>query len=194
MARVPKDLDIFLDGGCVRSIEHALKIAAAIADLIGHGAKVERILQCYGRWAKDVDHVVKIAFDTDGQQELLYIGGIPVPFGVDVVILRRAEMGKAGYVPSVHLDQGTRHSFLYSCLKRVDLRLNAIGSSAQTTLSANEWDDDALGSRLVIQWDRLCDQESQTERIDRRILRLQAEKFHGWTVHLEGPGGELTEC
>lgn len=194
MGRTPKDLDVFLDGGCIKGMEHGKSIGSVIAGILGHGAEVGRAIPCYGTWAADVDSVVKIAFPADQDQELLYLAGIPVPFSVDLVILRRKEMVKAGYAPSVHLDQNTRDTFLYACLRRVDLRLNAIGSSAQTTRSADQWDADALNSRLVIQWERQQDAEDKAAaRIDKRVIRLLADKYVGWTVHLEGPDGEISE-
>lgn len=182
-SRLPKDLDVFVDGALVDDRHHAQRLGEQLADYLGHGAVV-RTIPCYGTWAKDVDHVVKLEFPPDlaAGQEFLWMNKAPIPYGgVDIVVLRRSEWEK------VHAC-----SFLGAVCARVDTRLNCIGASAEAAGPAPyahpAWNDDVENSRIVVQAARASE---DLQRIQKRVTRLAAGKYAGWTLHKETEGGGL---
>lgn len=193
LGRAPKDLDVFLDGGAIRSVAHGSILAGIICAALGHGAYVIKTLKSYGTWAADVDYVLKIAFPIEEvQDEHLEIGGLPVPFEVDLIVLNRDRMQLQGYRPASHMTHGTRASFLSSVLGRMDLRLNAIGACATSTDCAAQWSDDALYERLVVQYARAGEDASRIQaRLD-RFSDPDTGKYAGWRVMWEGPDGDVS--
>lgn len=178
--REPKDLDIFLDGNYVPDLVHAAMIGNCIASVIGAGARVERTFASYGTWARDVEGVVGIE-----APEATFLDGCPIPQDVDIVVLRPSELARNGF-------DGSSKSFLTVTLKRVDLRLNAIGATPYETEAHPKWDEDLLRKRLVVQSARLQPgEEGDLPRITKRLARLASDKFKGFTIAYEGRSGEL---
>lgn len=191
LGRTPKDLDIFIDGGALARMDEAEHLAGVLSDYLGDGWRVDKTLPCYGNWAADLEKVVKI----EGPEEGAALAAQDTPVrSIDLIVLSRAEMEKAGYRPSTHMSNGVRASFLRAVLERVDLRLNAIGSTTTGTDCASQWNEDALNERLVVQAARLDGEDSEiASRILARIGRhTEPEgKYAGWTVHRELPDGSL---
>lgn len=178
--REPKDADLFLDSGFVRDEAHALEIGAQISDMFGHGAS-EKVINGYA-WTKDVAYIIKIEFPEGQTQKFYWLGNTPVPWAVDLVVLKRDELLKANYIP------GNEHSFLQAVISRVDTRINAIGATPLTSLTAGQWAEDAAQHRIVINSERYGE---DSKRIDTRVARLTAGKLKGWSVFHDGPNDEL---
>lgn len=183
LGRAPKDLDLFIDGGCVDEFCTPQLLGDTLAQALGHNARVEVLTFYRGAWAKDVDHVVKLEFSEEDtfDQSFLYINKAPIPWGgVDIVVLNREEWAKA-------LTPGG--SFLSAVCSRVDTRINSIGADYNGLKHAHPlWAEDAREMRLVVQRDRAA--EDMT-RIHKRISRLASTKYAGWTLHQETEGGGL---
>jgi hypothetical protein len=195
LGRTPKDLDVFLDGGCIRSSAHGNVLAGLICAAFGHGAYVLRTLKSYGTWAADVDYVIKIAFPEEDKEDEPHfdVSGIPIPYEVDVIVLNQGRMSGFGYRPAVHMTHGTKASFLAAVLARMDIRLNAIGACATSTDSAARWTDDALMERLVVQYARAGEDESRILARLNRFAAMDTGKYAGWRTMWEGPDGEASD-
>lgn len=195
LCRTPKDLDLFLDGGMVAGMDGAEELAATIANRL-IGASVGRSMPCYGKWAEDVTCVVAINVPTaDDKRKRMSLDNWPkgciVPStSIDLVILIRDRMVSEGYAPRMVNDTYNQEMFLKSVLRRVDLRLNAIGATPAFTLASPDWDKDAYYSRLVIQKARHAE---DAKRIGRRLERLTSEKFLDWSTFREREDGSLQD-
>lgn len=187
LARDPKDLDIFLDGGHVPSMEIAKQYALAVVSVI-KGARVAKMISGYGAWAEDIVVVVNIDLDVD-HQEFLWVDKCAIPTSIDLVVLKRDRMVEAGYEPRLTNDSHNQEMFLKACLRRVDLRLNAIGATSHETWAHPDWDFDAYYTRLVIQHER----REGTERIQKRLDRLLGSKYKGWAVKYECEDGSVSD-
>lgn len=182
-----KDRDVFLDAALIENREHFDKVLALLCAQLtptgGLAVQVARIVDAsYGVWAVDVAWVATL-FDPNPEPRTQF----------DIVVLHRAQlMDKAGYEPKAFLEDSTRASFLKAVLRRVDVRLNAIGASASNTDNLPMWRHDVLAKRLVIQASRL---EEEPARIYRRLKAMTepGAKYEGWKVLAEGPNGDLIE-
>jgi hypothetical protein len=185
LGRLAKDRDVFIDGGYIPDDEDPLIYMAPLA--AGLGGYVSQVIPChYGTWAQDIKWVVKIAFAERP------VGSIE-PLELDVVCMRRTQMLMAGYEPHAFLDPHTQASFLRAVLRRVDVRLNAIGASPVGTDSLLMWKHDALAQRLVVQRARWAE---DGDRIAKRLARMTGVggKYEGWAVRYEGESGDLVEA
>lgn len=187
LCRTPKDLDIFLDGGKVLGMSGAESLAAALSNRL-IGATVGRSIPCYGEWAEDITCVVSLRVDLNNPPLDNWPKGCMIPQEIDLVILVRDRMVEGGFAPRMVNDAYNQELFLKAVLARVDLRLNALGATPAFTYASPSWDMDAYNSRLVIQKAR----GDGSDRIVRRLSRLLADKFRGWTTFVEQEDGTLT--
>lgn len=175
--RAPKDLDLFLDND-MNSID-----LRRVAYRFGHEMScASSIVSTYGSWAADVATLCKYRLLPHSAWPWTEL---PRPESVDLVFLDRETLTKEGYIPVRDRGDETETSladltFLDACLARVDLRLNAIGITERFCRMSPHWDDDAEHNRLVIQQGR-----HDHARITKRLDRLLADKFAGWTAHME---------
>lgn len=181
--RIPKDMDLFVAGGT--GIKGAA-IGEAVADLIRHSAAVKQVIPNYVGWADDLDAVVKVECDPQDQR-FTWLAGCPLPRELDIVILNREKLLGYGYTPSPDNYPGDT-SFLQVVTDRVDIRLNAIGTTATVMHSAEGWEDDALAERLVVQWSR----RHAHKRLAKRLAKHVAGKFEGWSIAYETADGSLS--
>lgn len=190
LCRTPKDLDLFLDGGIVGDMTGAEELAASIANRL-IGATVGRSIPCYGEWAEDIACVVPITLDPSRPPLDNWPKGCIVPQDIDLVILLRDRLVEGGFRPRLVNDAYNQELFLKACLARVDLRLNALGSTPAFTHASPSWDMDAYNSRLVLQKTR----DGDSERIAVRLYKLLLDKFRGWKPYREDTqsGSLLTE-
>lgn len=186
LCRTPKDLDLFLDGGIVGGMVGAEALAATISNRLS-GATVGRSIPCYGDWAEDITCVVSVklnpALALDNWPK-----GCMIPQEIDLVVLMRDRLVAEGFKPRMVNDAYNQEMFLKVVLARVDLRLNALGTTPAFSHASSQWDMDAYNSRLVIQKAR----GDGSARIVRRLTRLLQDKFRGWTTYVEQEDGSLT--
>lgn len=188
LCRPPKDLDLFLDGGKVGDMSGAEQLAAAIANRL-IGATVGRSIPCYGEWAEDITCVVPIILDPSRPPIDNWPKGCTIPQDIDLVILLRDRMVAEGFRPRMVNDAYNQELFLKAVLARVDLRLNALGSTPAFTHASPSWDMDAYNSRLVLQKTR----DADSTRIAVRLYRLLLDKYRGWKPFSEDTSeGSLT--
>jgi hypothetical protein len=186
LCRTPKDLDLFLDGGKITDMDGAERLAATLANRL-IGASVGRSIPCYGEWAEDVACVVPVKLDLSRPPLDLWPKGCMIPQDVDLVILIRDRMVEHGYTARLTNDAYNQELFLKAVVARVDLRLNALGSTPAFTHASPLWDMDAFNSRLVIQKTR----GDGSARIVKRLERLLLDKYRGWTTYCEQEDGSL---
>lgn len=187
LCRTPKDLDLFLDGGKIHGMDGAEELAASLANRL-IGVSVGRTIPCYGEWAEDISCVVSIRVDLKNPPVDIWPKGCMIPQEIDLVILLRDRMVETGFIPRMVNDAYNQELFLRAVLARVDLRLNALGSTPAFTLASPLWDLDAYNSRLVIQKSR----GDGSPRIVKRLARLLLDKYRGWTTYCEQQDGTLT--
>lgn len=187
LARDPKDLDIFLDGGFVTNMGTAEAMAEAVIGRI-KGAVLDKIIPCYGGWAEDIQMVVQIELHLDFQ-EFVWLDKCPIPLSIDIVVLKRDRMVLEGYTAKVVNDRHNQETFLKACLQRVDIRLNAIGATRDFVWAHPQWDWDAYKSNLTVQYAR----REGMGRIAKRLERLLQGKFQGWTIKYERADGEVQD-
>lgn len=189
----PKDLDIFLDGGKVGGMEGAERLTAFLSNRL-IGVSVGRCIPCYGSWAEDISCVSSAVMPTLPELRVRlakeWPRGCPLPeVSIDLVVLLRDRLVQDGFTPRMVNDAYNQELFLRAVLARVDLRLNALGSTPAFTTSSSLWDMDAYNRRLVVQSAR---DDSDRDRIIRRLERLTSDKFLGWTSYCEKQDGTLT--
>lgn len=197
LARVPKDLDVFLDYSYYREVpgwDHAAgdgwnKRLAAMKfgeHLAGHltGSRCTGSVLNYDNWAEGIEVVVKMQVTPQPGQELAWLDQCPIPDDIDLVFLG------ADVLPPPRLvnDYSNQIGFLRSVIDRVDIRMNAIGATPEAIYSNPEWDFDAYHNRLVVQKSR-----HDMPRISRRLKRLKSQKFPQWTIHYEHDDGSLSD-
>jgi len=187
----PKDLDVFLDSGYIRDRGVSVQaIVVAVGKVFSEDLSPVQMIPCYGAWSNDIDLVGKTNLLTNSPLVI----DLPPPHAIDIIVLRREELLKQGYLPDATSSDGgyTQDAqFLNAVLSRVDLRLNAIGATPLVTQQSAHWDHDVLARRCVVQYER---RDDQTNRIEKRLERLAGPegKFAGWDVLYEGPDGECS--
>lgn len=186
LMRQPKDMDIFIDGGHCKTMDEARKLAEEVSKRVSSFTLSSiKVMPCYGTWAEDVAMVAEVRGDFHA---LWPTATAPVPEAIDLIVLLRPELIKAGYQARLVNDAWNQESFLSAVLARVDLRLNAIGATPTHTEANPHWDFDAYYHRLVIQHSR----KDGSDRISRRILRLLATKYQGWDIGYEQADGSVS--
>lgn len=186
LGRYPKDLDVFLDGHC--NDRHILKDKVEALTAALPGAKVVNFFTTYDKWTPDIDVVCQIGLQA--QQEWGFSG--PTPETIDLIVLNRYALEcssqDAGGSPAAKAFEQSQ-TFLEALLHRIDLRINTLGATVTDSQAHRAWNYDALYNRLVARYAKLDD----LERVQKRLTRLRSTKFPDWTIHYEGPTGELLD-
>lgn len=185
--REPRDLDVFLFGP--PEMAAAQKLAKVVAKQLSPSCEALSGIPSYGGWASDVSFVVPIAVHKDLStfKWPFPTDEVPIPATIDLVVLDADAMREAGYTPRLVNDGFNKELWLEACLSRVDLRLNALGATANNFTANPNWDFDAFEQRLVVQFSR----KDEQERINKRLQRLTTGKYQGWSVFNETQNGEI---
>lgn len=192
LARVPKDLDVFLDFSyyrepAVKGAKSKRQLAMQFGEHLGKhlsGSSCIGSVLNYDNWAEGIEVVIKMAVAPVPGQALSWLDQCPIPDDIDLVFLGKDVLPS----PRLMNDRANQEGFLKAVIDRVDVRMNAIGATPLVTLSNPEWDFDAYHNRLVVQKSR-----HDMPRIERRLKRLKSSKFPQWTIHYEHDDGTLRD-